>query len=324
MVVLIFLITLIFMVNIGLWFRAVFSGVYVSMGELISINVKNLNAKHIIDNYIKAKKSGVMITVNEIQNHVQAKGDVDAVINALIAAHNAKIFLPVTTAMAIDLAGRDIADAVRHCITPQVVELNKITAVAQNGVEISVRAKITLRVNLERIVGGALEETIIARISEDIVTAIGNAKDHVYLLQHPRTITEEIMADKNIACDTAFDILSIDIFDVEIGRNVGAELEVDKAEAVKYISQAEAEKRRSDALAAEQEMRALTQEMRARVVAAESEVPAALAGALKRGNIGVHDYLRLENIKGDTAMRKMIGGVPDTDMITPPKKKRLQ
>jgi uncharacterized protein YqfA (UPF0365 family) len=321
----IFVITLFSLINIGLWFRALLSGAYVSFAELMSINVKHLDAKFIVNSYIKARKAGVKITIEQISNHIQAYGDIEKVINALIAAHNANIELPVATAIAIDLAGRDISDAVKHCITPQVIEVNKITAVPKSGIELSVRAKITLRVNLKRIIGGALEETIIARVSEGIVTAIGAAKDHYELLETPDKITRDIMANKSLSADTAFDILSIDINEIEVGRNIGAELEIDKAEAIKYISQADAEKRRSEALAAEQEMRALTQEMRARVVAAESEVPKAVAGALRRGNIGVADYLRLQNIKSDTAMRKAIGGNPEADMLTytpPPQKKK--
>jgi uncharacterized protein YqfA (UPF0365 family) len=327
LVIVIVLITLFLVMNLGLWFRALLSGAYVSTIQLASITVKHLDAKYIVDNYIKAKKAGVKISIEQIENHIQAHGNIERVIDALIAACNANIDLPVGTAIAVDLAGRDINDAVKHCITPQVVEIDKITAVAKNGIEVSVVVKTTLRVNLKRIIGGALEETIIARVSEGIVTAIGNAKNHNDLLEKPDSITKTILQNRGIASDTAFDILSIDVSEIEVGRNVGAELEIDKAEAIKYISQADAEKRRSEALATEQEMRALTQEMRARVVAAESEVPRAVAGALRRGNIGVRDYLRLENIQSDTTMRKALGGAPDADMITPApikKKTKLQ
>ncbi|MDR0384061.1 MAG: flotillin-like protein FloA [Christensenellaceae bacterium] len=318
------LITFLSMVNIGLWFRAILSGTYVSMGELIAINVKHLNAKYIVDNYIKARKAGVDITVNQIQNHIQAHGNIEMVINALIASHNANIDLPTATALAIDLAGRDVNDAVKHTITPQVVEMQKITAVAKNGIEVSVVAKITLRVNLKRIIGGALEETIIARVAEGIVTAIGNARDHNELLEKPDKVTKIIMNSPTLASDTAFDILSIDISDIEVGRNIGAELEIDKAEAIKYISQADAEKRRSEAIASEQEMRALTQEMRARVVAAEANVPIAIARALKQGNITVTDYLKFKNIQSDTAMRNAISGSGDGDMLALPIKKKTK
>jgi uncharacterized protein YqfA (UPF0365 family) len=317
LVIVILFITVVSVANLGLWFRALISGAHVSIAELASITLKKLDAKYIVDNYIKAKKAGIKMRIEQIENHIQAHGDIDRVIDALIAAYNANIDLPVETAIAVDLAGRDINDAVKHCITPRVVEVSKITAIAKNGIEISVVAKITLRVNLKRIIGGALEETIIARVSEGLVTAIGNAKNHNDLLEKPDSITKAILQNREIESDTAFDILSVDISEIQTGRNVGAELEIDKAEAIKYISQADSEKRRSEALAAEQEMRALTQEMRARVVAAESEVPRAVAGALRRGNIGVKDYLRLENIQSDTTMRKALGGVPDADMITP-------
>ena len=208
---------------------------------------------------------------------------------------------------------------------PQIIQINGITAIAKNGIEVSIGVKVTLRVNLKRIIGGALEETIIARISEGIMTIIGNATTHNEILERPNLVTKTIMENKSLAIDTAFDILSVDIVDIKVGRNVGAELEIDKAEAVKYISQADAEKRRAEAVAAEQEMRALTQEMRARVVAAESEVPRALAGALKYGNVNVKEYMQMENLKSDTLMRKSLSGSAASDMITPslnpPKKK---
>lgn len=312
--------------NMVLWVRALISGAHVSIAELISMTVKKLDARNIVNNYIKAKKAGVNITIAQIENHLQAHGNIELVINALIAAYNANLKdLDLKTAIAVDLSGRDINDAVKHCIMPQIVQINNVTAIAKNGIEVSVSVKVTLRVNLKRIVGGALEETIIARISEGIMTIIGNAETHNEILEHPNLITKTIMANKDLAKDTAFDILSVDIIDMKVGRNVGAELEIDKAEAVKFISQADAEKRRAEAIAAEQEMRALTQEMRARVVAAESEVPKALAGALKFGNIDVKDYMKMENLQSDTLMRKSLSGNASSDMITPalnpPKKK---
>ena len=328
LVIVILMITLLTVMNVGIWFRALVSGAHVTIGQLASITVKHMDAKYIVDNYIRAKKAGVVISVEQIENHIQAHGNIECVVDALIAAHNANIDLPVETAIAVDLAGRDVNDAVKHCITPQVVQINKISAVAKNGIEVAVDAKITLRVNLKRIIGGALEETIIARVSEGIVTAIGNAKNHNELLEKPDRITKNVLQNREISSDSSFDILSIDISEIVVGRNIGAELEIDKAEAVKYISQADAEKRRSEAVAAEQEMRALTQEMRARVVAAESEVPRAIAGALKSGNIGVGDYLRLENLQSDTTMRKALGGAPNSDMLAqlpaPKKKTKLQ
>lgn len=302
------------------------SGAHVSIAELISITVKKLDARSIVNNYIKAKKAGVDITIAQIENHIQAHGNIELVINALIAASSANLKdLDLKTAIAVDLSGRNINEAVKHCIMPQIIQINNITAIAKNGIEVSISVKVTLRVNLKRIIGGALEETIIARISEGIMTIIGNANTHNEILERPNLVTKTIMDNKELASDTAFDILSVDIVDINVGRNVGAELEIDKAEAVKYISQADAEKRRAEAVAAEQEMRALTQEMRARVVAAESEVPRALAGALKYGSVNVKEYMQMENLKSDTMMRKSLSGSASSDMLTPslnpPKKK---
>ncbi|MBS7401276.1 MAG: flotillin-like FloA family protein [Eubacteriales bacterium] len=312
--------------NMVLWIRALISGAHISVGELISMTVKKLDARSIVNIYIKARKAGVNITIAQIENHLQAHGNIESVINALIAAQSANLEeLDLKTAIAVDLSGRDINDAVKHRIMPQIIQINNITAMAKNGIEVSVSVKVTVRVNLKRIIGGALEETIIARISEGIMTIIGNAATHNEILEAPNIITKTIMANKDLAADTAFDVLSLDIVDMKVGRNIGAELEIDKAEAVKYISQADAEKRRAEAVAAEQEMRALTQEMRARVVAAESEVPRALAGALKYGNIDVKDYMKMENIQSDTLMRKALSGAANSDMLTPalnpPKKK---
>ena len=302
------------------------SGAHVSIAELISITVKKLDPRSIVNNYIKAKKAGVDITIAQIENHIQAHGNIELVINALIAASSANLKdLDLKTAIAVDLSGRNINEAVKHCIMPQIIQINNITAIAKNGIEVSITVKVTLRVNLKRIIGGALEETIIARISEGIMTIIGNANTHNEILERPNLVTKTIMDNKELASDTAFDILSVDIVDIDVGRNVGAELEIDKAEAVKYISQADAEKRRAEAVAAEQEMRALTQEMRARVVAAESEVPRALAGALKYGSVNVKEYMQMENLKSDTMMRKSLSGSASSDMLTPslnpPKKK---
>lgn len=326
LVVVIVLITFYSFFNISLWIRALISGAHVSIAELISITVKKLDARSIVNNYIKAKKAGVNITIAQIENHLQAHGNIELVINALIAASSANLKdLDLKTAIAVDLSGRNINEAVKHCIMPQIIQINNITAIAKNGIEVSISVKVTLRVNLKRIIGGALEETIIARISEGIMTLIGNASTHNEILERPNLITQKITENKNLAQDTAFDILSVDIVDIKVGRNVGAELEIDKAEAVKYISQADAEKRRAEAVAAEQEMRALTQEMRARVVAAESEVPRALAGALKYGNVNIKEYMQMENLKSDTLMRKALSGNADSDMLTPslnpPKKK---
>jgi len=271
--------------------------------------------------YIKARKSGVEITIDQIENHAQARGNIDAVVNACIAAVNGDIPLKVKTAMAIDLSGRDIQGAVTGCIRPKVIETLPVSTVCKNGVELTARAKITIKNNLERLIGGALEETIIARVSEGIVTCIGRANDHKELLENPNIIGITLSADKRIEKDSAYDVISIDVSKIEVGRNVGAELAIDEAVSRKIIAQSDAEKRRTEALAAEQEMRARTQAMRARVVAAEALLPHALADALDRGNIGVQDYYGLQNLVSDTEMRKQIAGTATTDMLPAPKKK---
>jgi uncharacterized protein YqfA (UPF0365 family) len=304
-----------------LWFKAMVSGTYIPMSRILGMRVKRLDAQMLVQLYIKARKSGVMITVDQLENHAQARGNIQNVITACIAAHNAGIALPVETAMAIDLAGRDISDAVKHCITPKVIETEKVSAVAKNGIELAAKAKITLRTNLKRIIGGALEETIIARVCEGIVTSIGNASNHKELLENPDRISKQLLVNRSISSDTAFDILSIDISDIDVGRNIGAELDIDQAEATKFISQAEAEERRAKALAAEQEMRALTQEMRAQVVAQEAHLTASLADALQRGNLGMGDFYRMQNLISDTEMRKSIAGTQQQDRLPAPKKK---
>jgi uncharacterized protein YqfA (UPF0365 family) len=323
-ILLLILITLIVMIQPALWFRAIISGCYVSMYAIMRMRFKKLDSKMLINAYIKARKSGVKIAIEQIENHAQARGNVNSVIDALIASHNAGIVLSAETAMAIDLAGRDIKDAVKHCITPKVIETAKITAIAKDGIELSVKAKITLRANLKRLIGGALEETIIARVCEGIVTTIGSASNHKELIENPDRISKTVLVNRSISSDTAFDILSIDIADVDVGRNIGAELQIGEAEAIKFISQADSEKRRAEAIAAEQEMRALTQEMRAKVVAAESELPRAIAEAFARGNISVSDYYKMQNMLSDTEMRKAIAGQSTTgsaDTISAPRKK---
>ena len=324
-VVALILVTLIVAAQPGLWFRALISGTYIPMSKLITMRFKRLDTRMLVNCYIKARKSGVLITMTQIETLAQARGRVNSVVDALIAAHNAGIILSAETAIAIDLAGRDIKDAVKYCITPKVIETQKITAIAKDGIELSVKAKITIRTNLKRIIGGALEETIIARVCEGIVTTIGNASNHKELIENPDRISKNVLVNRSIASDTAFDILSIDVADIDVGRNIGAELAIDEAEAIKFISQADAEKRRSEAIATEQEMRALTQEMRARVVAAESELPRAIAEAFARGNISVQEYYQMQNMLSDTEMRKSIAGTSNSDMVvaTTKKKSRL-
>lgn len=320
------IITFFVLVQPGLWFRAWISGCYVSLIRLLSMRFKRLDSKLLVNCYIKARKSGVDITIRRIERHAQARGNVNTVIEALIAAKNGKLDLTIETAMAIDLAGRDIKESVKYCITPKVIETDRITAIAKDGIELSVKAKITVRSNLKRIISSALEETIIARVCEGIITTIGGATNHKDLIENPDRISKSVLVNRSIYLDTAFDILSVDVADIVIGRNIGAELAIDAAEAEKYIAQASAEQRRTVAVAAEQEMKVLTQEMRARVLAAESELPRAIAEAFARGHIGVNDYYKIQNVLGDTEMRKSIAGTNqllDAPRNTPKKKTKL-
>ena len=304
----------------SLWFRAMISGTYIPARKLMRIRIKRLDAKTVVLAYIKARKSGVTVTIDQLENHLQARGNIDSVINACIAAVNAGIELPIEVAMAIDLSGRNINEAVKDTITPRVVETQIVTTVCKNGIELSARAKITLKTNLNRLIGGALEETIIARVCEGIVTSIGSAQSHNELLEHPDSISKKLIIN-DIARGTAFDVISIDISKIEVGRNVGAELHIDEAEARKIVAQADAEQRRTDALAAEQEMRALTQEMRARVVAAEAMLPQAIAEALDRGQLSIQDFYKMDNLISDTQMRRKIAGADQADMLPAPRKK---
>jgi len=297
----------------ALWFRAWLSGAPVSPLKILRIRLARLDARAIVLVYIKAHKGGVDVSIDQLTNHAQAKGNNENVVDACIAAVNAGINLPLRIAMAVDLAGRDINHAIKDTITPRVIETPKVTTVCKSGIEMSARAKITIKRNLSRIIGGALEETIIARVCEGIVACIGNATSHEELLEHPDNISKKLM-QRNFSADTAFDVLSIDISKIEVGRNVGAELEIDKAESRKIVSQADAEERRAAALAAEQEMRALTQEMRARVVASEALLPQAISEALQRGDFGsVKDYYKLDNLIADSSMRKRLAGGTGND-----------
>ena len=236
-----------------------------------------------------------------------AKGDVIKVVNALISAHSANIELSIQTAMAIDLAGRDVLNAVKVSVNPKVIETPMISAIAKDGIELRAKARVTVRANIARLIGGAGEETIIARVGEGIVTTIGSAKEHKEVLENPDSISKKVL-DKGLDIGTAYEILSIDIADVDVGRNIGAQLQMDQAEADKRVAQAKAEERRALAIAEEQEMKAKTQEMRALVISAEAEVPKALAEALKNGKMGVMDYYNMLNLQADTAMRNTISG----------------
>jgi uncharacterized protein YqfA (UPF0365 family) len=298
----------------GLWFRALLSGAYVGMGKLIGMWLRHVNAGVIVDSRIMLTKAGIDVASDMLETHFLARGDVLKVSRALVAANKANIPLPFQRAAAIDLAGRDVLDAVRTSVNPKVIDCpdaakgkHTIDAVAKDGIQLQVKARVTVRANIERLVGGATEETIIARVGEGIVTTIGSAESYKKVLENPDTISRTVL-EKGLDAGTAFEILSIDIADIDVGANVGAKLQADQAEADKRRFQAEAEKRRAAAQAQEQEMIALVQENRAKVVLAEAEIPLAIAEAFRNGHLGVMDYYRLRNIQADTDMRSSIGG----------------
>jgi len=295
-------------VPVGLWISAKASGARVGIFSLIGMRLRRVAPVHIVRPLIKLTKANIPVPINQLEAHYLAGGRVDAVVNALIAAHRANLELPFERAAAIDLAGRDVFEAVRMSVNPKVIETPMISAMAINGIEIKAIARITVRTNIQRLVGGAGEATIIARVGEGIVTTVGSAKTHREVLENPDMISKTVLA-KGLDTGTAYEILSIDIADVDVGRNIGASLQIEQAEADKKIAEAKAEERRSLAVAEEQEMRAKVQEMRAKVVASEAEVPLALAEALRSGNMGYMDFLNMENKKADTKMRESIGGM---------------
>ena len=293
-------------VPITLWISALAAGVRVSIFTLIGMRLRRVIPSRVVNPLIKAHKAGLGITTNQLESHYLAGGNVDRVVNALIAAERANIELTFERAAAIDLAGRDVLEAVQMSVNPKVIETPFISGVAMDGIEVKAKARITVRANIERLVGGAGEETIIARVGEGIVSTIGSQNDHKKVLENPDMISRTVLG-KGLDSGTAFEILSIDIADVDIGKNIGAELQTEQAEADKKIAQAKAEERRAMAVAQEQEMLARVQEMKAKVVEAEAEVPQAMAEALRSGNIGVMDYMNIQNITADTDMRDSIG-----------------
>lgn len=310
---LIFLIILFSFVPVGLWISAIAAGVKVTLMSLIGMRLRRVTPSRIVLPFIKAQKGGVETSIDKLEAHFLAGGNVDNVVDALIAANRADIPLPFERAAAIDLAGRNVLEAVQMSVNPKVIETPLISAVAKNGIELKVKARVTVRANIDRLVGGAGEATIIARVGEGIVTTVGSSASHEAVLENPDRISKVVL-DKGLDSGTAFEILSIDIADVDVGRNIGARLQMDQAEADKNIAQAKAAERRFAAQAREQEMRAQTQEMRAQVVQAEAEVPRAIADALREGNLGVMDFYGMQNVMADTSMRESIGGRrPDRD-----------
>lgn len=297
-------------VPIKTWFVALVSGAHVSMTRLVGMKMRRIKVSYIIDAYIQAKKAGLNIEIVDLETHYMAGGDVQKVVNSLISAHSAKFALSLDLAKAIDLAGRDISLAVRQSVTPKVIETDWISAIAKNGIELKVKARITVRANIARLVGGAGEETILARVGEGIVTTVGSAETHTVVLENPDLISKTVLA-KGLDSGTSYEIISIDMADIDVGKNIGARLMMDQAEADKTVAQAKAEERRAMATAAEQEMRARTQEMKAMVLSAEAEVPKAMAEAIKKGQMGVMDYYKIQNLNSDTAMRNSLAGNGD-------------
>lgn len=293
-----------------LWISAYASGVRVGIITLVAMRIRRVIPSRIVNPLIKATKAGLGLNINQLESHYLAGGNVDRVVNALIAAQRANIDLIFERAAAIDLAGRDVLQAVQMSVNPKVIETPVVSAVAKDGIEVKVMARVTVRANIERLVGGAGEETIIARVGEGIVTTVGSSETHKQVLENPDTISHTVLA-KGLDAGTAFEILSIDIADVDVGRNIGAQLQTDQADADKQIAQAKAEERRAMAVAQEQEMKARVVEMRAKVVEAESQVPLAMAEALREGNIGVMDYMNIKNIESDTQMRSSFGKSSD-------------
>ncbi len=300
------------LVPVGLWISAFAANVKVSIFNLIGMKLRRVKPYMIVLPLIKAVKGGIDLNVNQLEAHYLAGGNVDIVVNALIAAHRANMDLPFERAAAIDLAGRNVLEAVKMSVNPKVIETPNVSAVAKDGIELLAKARVTVRANLDRLIGGAGETTVLARVGEGIVTTVGSAFSHKEVLENPDKISQTVLS-KGLDAGTAFEILSIDIADVDVGRNIGAQLQTLQAEADKNIAQAKAEERRAMAVAKEQEMKAAVQEMRAKVVEAEALVPDAMATALREGKVGVMDYYNLQNIIADTQMRDTISkaGKPD-------------
>ena len=303
--ILVLLMVLFSFIPVGLWISALAANVHVGLFNLVGMRLRRVPPQKIVMPLIKANKAGMKMDTSQLEAHYLAGGNVDRVVDALIAAERAGIELNFSRAAAIDLAGRDVKEAVMVSVTPKVIEPPVIAAMAKNGIQVKATARVTVRANIDRLVGGAGEETIIARVGEGIVSTVGSSASHNDVLENPDSISKTVLK-KGLDSGTAFEILSSDIADVDVGRNIGAELQIDQAEADKNIAQAKAEERRAMAVAYEQEMRAKVQEMKAKVVEAEAMVPLAMAEALRNGNLGVMDYYNLQNVSADTKMRDNI------------------
>jgi uncharacterized protein YqfA (UPF0365 family) len=294
-----------YFIPVGLWFSALVSGVRVSLLQLILMRWRKVPPAIIVNNLIAATKAGIDISSNDLETHYLAGGRVKSVVNALISAEKANMGLDVKTATAIDLAGRDVFEAVQMSVQPKVIDTPPVTAVAKDGIQLVAKARVTVRINIRRLVGGAGEETILARVGEGIVSSIGSAESHKIVLENPDSISKLVLG-KGLDSGTAFEILSIDIADIDVGKNIGAVLQMDQANADKNIAQAKAEERRAMAVAYEQEMKAKAQEAKAQVIMAEAQIPMAIAEAFRSGNLGIMDYYKFENLKADTRMRDSI------------------
>ncbi|SET63967.1 Uncharacterized protein YqfA, UPF0365 family [Salinibacillus kushneri] len=311
-IIIIAIIVLFTFIPVTLWISAIAAGVRINIFSLVGMRLRRVVPRKVINPLIKAHKAGVNVNTNQLESHYLAGGNVDRVVNALIAAQRANIELSFERCAAIDLAGRDVLDAVQMSVNPKVIETPFIAGIAMDGIEVKAKARITVRANIDRLVGGAGEDTVIARVGEGIVSTIGSSDHHTKVLENPDSISQTVLT-KGLDAGTAFEILSIDIADIDIGKNIGASLQTDQAEADKNIAQAKAEERRAMAVAKEQEMAARVQEMQAKVVEAEAEVPQAMAEALRSGNIGVMDYQNLKNIMADTDMRDMISKLSEQE-----------
>ncbi len=303
-VILLFL--FLYFVPVGLWITAVFSNVRISIFDLITMRLRKVPPSVVVNALINSTKAGLFVTKNEIETHYLAGGHVNNVMKAMISADKASIPLSFKMATAIDLAGRDVAEAVQLSVNPRVIDTPPVSAVAKNGIQLVVKARVTLRANINQLVGGAGEETILARVGEGIVTTIGSATDHKSVLENPDQISKTVL-NKGLDAGTAFEILSIDIADIDVGENIGAKLQIDQATADLKVAQAKAEERRAMAVAYEQEMKAKAQEARAKVIEAEAQIPMAMAEAFRSGNLGIMDYYKMQNVQADTGMRDSFG-----------------
>ena len=290
---------------VALWFQALLSGVYVSLIQLVLMRWRGVNPRTIVMALITGTKAGLTLKANELEAHYLARGNVTKVVMALISANKANIPLDFKMASAIDLAGRDVLEAVQMSVNPKVIDTPPVTAVAKDGIQLIAKARVTVRANIKQLVGGAGEETVLARVGEGIVSSIGSSDSHKSVLENPDSISKLVLS-KGLDAGTAYEILSIDIADIDVGKNIGAVLQMDQADADKNIAQARAEERRAMAVAQEQEMKAKAQEARARVIEAEAQVPLAMAEAFRSGNLGIMDYYRMKNIQADTEMRENI------------------